>query len=135
MNVALGGTLWQDIPSERPGALAHNPGTARDDRIHPVEIVPGSRLAAALMTTRCEVNSFHHQSIRDLAPGLVVTATAPDGEIEGVEDPAGAPWLLAVQWHPEEFHGHDTAPDQGLFQALIREAAGVVSSASIPSTG
>lgn len=132
VNVALGGSLWQDIPSERPGALTHNAATARDDRTHPVEIVPGSRLAAALGTTRCEVNSFHHQSIRDLAPGLVVTATAPDGEIEGVEGPAGAPWLLAVQWHPEEFHGHDAAPDHGLFRALIKETVGAMSSAGVP---
>lgn len=122
VNVALGGTLWQDIPSERPEAIPHAQGTGRDDRTHPVEITPGSRLADALGTTRCEVNSFHHQSIRDLAPGLLVTARAPDGEIEGVEAAAEDGWMLAVQWHPEEFHQHGAAPDHGLFDALIREA-------------
>lgn len=119
VNVALGGSLWQDLPSARPDGLPHNQTDGRTDRTHPVEITPGSRLARALGTTRIEVNSFHHQSIRDLAPGLVVTAVAPDGEIEGVESPESAPWLLAVQWHPEEFHAHDRAPDLGLFAALI----------------
>ena len=122
VNVALGGSLWQDIPAERPGALLHRQPDGRDARTHDVNIAPGSRLAMALGTTRCEVNSFHHQSIRDLAPGLVITARAPDGEIEGVETTPPDPWLLAVQWHPEEFHHHDEAPDHGLFDALIREA-------------
>lgn len=119
VNVALGGTLWQDLPTDKPDALEHRAPTDRDVRSHLVEITPGSRLAATLGTTRCEVNSFHHQSIRDLAPGLVVTATAPDGEIEGIESPPGDPWLLAVQWHPEEFHHHEVAPDHGLFNALV----------------
>lgn len=124
VNVALGGSLWQDLPSERPEALDHNPPTNRDVRTHPVEIVTGSRLAQALGATRCDVNSFHHQSIRDLAPGLLVTGRAPDGEIEGVESAGEDPWLLAVQWHPEEFHHHGQAPDHGLFDALVKEAIG-----------
>lgn len=122
VNVALGGTLWQDIPTEKPDALEHRAPTSRDVRSHLVEITPDSRLAMALGTTRCEVNSFHHQSIRDVAPGLLITATAPDGEIEGVESTPEDPWLLAVQWHPEEFHHHDAAPDHGLFNALVAEA-------------
>ncbi len=122
VNVAMGGTLWQDIPSERPEALRHAQAAQRDDRTHQVDLVPGSRLAEALGGTICEVNSFHHQSIRDLATGLAVTGRAPDGEIEGVESADDGPWLLAVQWHPEEFHHHRTAPDHGLFDALVREA-------------
>jgi putative glutamine amidotransferase len=86
-----------------------------------VDLKPGSRLEQAMGTRRLLVNSFHHQSIRELAPGLVVTATAPDGEIEGVESGEGAPWLLAVQWHPEEFHAEQEAPDHGLFAALIQQ--------------
>jgi putative glutamine amidotransferase len=121
VNVALGGSLWQDIAAERPGALAHQQPDGRDARTHEVHITPGSRLAQALGTTQCQVNSFHHQSIRNLASGLVITARAPDGEIEGVESGPQAPWLLAVQWHPEEFHHHAAAPDHGLFDALIRE--------------
>jgi putative glutamine amidotransferase len=122
VNVALGGTLWQDLPSERPDALPHVQPTGRDQRTHPVEITPGSRLARALAATRLEVNSFHHQAIRTLASGLVVTATAPDGAIEGVESQDPDPWLLAVQWHPEEFHREGSAPERGLFGALVREA-------------
>jgi len=122
VNVALGGSLWQDIAAQRPGALPHQQPDGRDARTHGVTITAGSRLAGALGTTRCQVNSFHHQSIRGLAPGLVITARAPDGEIEGVESAPVDPWLLAVQWHPEEFHHHERAPDHGLFDALIREA-------------
>jgi putative glutamine amidotransferase len=122
VNVALGGTLWQDLPSERPSALEHNAPVGRDHRTHAVELVPGSRLARALGSTRAGVNSFHHQAIRALADGLIVTGRAPDGEIEGVESGPGSPWLLAVQWHPEEFHHHGEAPDHGLFDALMRAA-------------
>ena len=121
VNVALGGSLWQDLPSDKPDGLSHNQPDGRDARTHPVEVTPGSRLARALGATHFEVNSFHHQSIRQLAPGLVVTALAPDGEIEGVESAPGDPWLLAVQWHPEEFHAHHVAPDHGLFAALVTE--------------
>lgn len=130
VNVALGGTLWQDIPSERPGAMSHNVSSGRDQRTHDVEIVPGSRLARAIGAARCEVNSFHHQSIRDLGTGLVVTGLAPDGEIEGVEGSEGDPWLLGVQWHPEEFHHHGDAPDHGLFHALVQAALGYRHAAS-----
>jgi len=122
VNVAMGGTLWQDIPSERPQALRHAQASHRDDRTHRVDLTPGSRLAEALGGTTCEVNSFHHQSIRDLAPGLAVTGRAPDGEIEGIESADDGSWLLAVQWHPEEFHHHGAAPDHGLFDALVRAA-------------
>lgn len=120
VNVALGGTLWQDLPTDRPDALRHNQPDGRTERTHPVEIAPGSRLAGALDATRLEVNSFHHQSIRDLARSLVISARAPDGEIEGVESAEGAPWLLAVQWHPEEFHAQSAQPDHGLFGALVQ---------------
>ena len=121
-NVALGGTLWQDLPSESPSDVTHQAKSDRDARTHIVEIAPGSRLAEALGSTCCEVNSFHHQAIKDLAPGLVATAWAPDGHIEGAESAPGQPWLLAVQWHPEEFHHHDGAPDHGLFAAFVAES-------------
>jgi putative glutamine amidotransferase len=123
VNVALGGSLWQDIPSERPGALPHFQSASREARTHAVKVVPGTCLARALGATRLEVNSFHHQSIRELAPGLLVSACAPDGEIEGAESRPGESWLLAVQWHPEEFHRDAAAPEQGLFRELVRAAA------------
>jgi putative glutamine amidotransferase len=132
VNVALGGSLWQDLPSDRPDGLRHNQPDGRTARTHPVELTPGSRLADAVGATRFEVNSFHHQAIRNLAPGLRVTARAPDGEIEGVETAEGAPWLLGVQWHPEEFHHHDGAPDHGLFHALVEQAGAARSAFRVP---
>lgn len=123
VNVSLGGNLWQDLPSQRPGAFAHRQEGGRDERSHEVEVVPGSKLSRALGTNRLSVNSFHHQGIRNLAPILRVTAVSPDGLAEGVEVGEGQPWLLGVQWHPEEFYAEPAPPDLGLFEALVREAA------------
>jgi putative glutamine amidotransferase len=122
INVGLGGTLFQDLPSERPGVLQHRPEGARDARSHRVRLTPGSRAADALGTMSLTVNSSHHQAIRDLAPGLCATGWTDDELIEAVESPPGEPWLLAVQWHPEEMHGDARAPEQRLFAALIQEA-------------
>lgn len=122
-NVALGGDLWQDLPSERPSAVEHDHPEARHDRTHHVAVLPGSLAAVALDCTALAVNTFHHQGIRRLAPGLRATATAPDGLVEAVEGTEGA-WLLAVQWHPEEFTGDPAAPDLGLFRALVGAAHG-----------
>jgi putative glutamine amidotransferase len=124
VNVAMGGTLWQDLPSEKPSDIQHDPPVARDARTHPIRLAGDSRLYAALGAGILLTNSFHHQAIRDLAPGLKVTARADDGVIEGVEGTAEEGWLVAVQWHPEEFHGERDAPDQRLFQALVRATAG-----------
>jgi len=124
VNVGLGGTLYQDLPSERPGPVDHNPPADRTARSHAVLLEAGSRAAAALGTTRLRVNSFHHQAILDLAPALVVSGVTEDGVIEAVESPADAPWLLAVQWHPEEMHADGRAPERGLFRALVAEAEG-----------
>jgi putative glutamine amidotransferase len=122
INVALGGTLLQDIPSERPGSVDHSPVGARDSRSHPVRIQPGSRTAAALGATDITVNSVHHQAIKDLAPGLAASGWSSDGLIEAAESQAGASWILAVQWHPEEMHADRLAPEHGLFSALVNEA-------------
>jgi putative glutamine amidotransferase len=124
VNVALGGTLYQDLPSEQPGRIPHDQPVARNSRTHAVSVSAGSRLQAALDAEMLTTNSFHHQAIRDLAPGLIVTAHADDGVIEGVESAAPDDWLLAVQWHPEEFHHEANSPDQRLFRALIRATAG-----------
>ena len=123
VNVGLGGTLYQDLPSERPGAVPHDAGSARDARSHTIELEPGSRAARALGGTTFAVNSFHHQGVDKLAAGLVASGWSADGLIEAAESPADAPWLLAVQWHPEEMHADLRAPDGGLFRALV-EAAG-----------
>jgi putative glutamine amidotransferase len=124
INVALGGTLFQDLPSERPGAVDHRPDALRDARSHRVRLQPGSRAAEALRGTSIKVNSSHHQAIKDLAPGLLASGWTDDDLIEAAETPADAPWLLAVQWHPEEMHAESRAPERGLFAALVREAAG-----------
>jgi putative glutamine amidotransferase len=126
INVAMGGTLYQDLPSERPGAVDHNPPTARTDRSHQVRILAGSRVASALGRDRIAVNSFHHQAVRDLAPGLLATGWTEDGLIEAVETAEGEPWLLAVQWHPEEMHAEARAPERGLFRALVEHAGSSV---------
>lgn len=119
LNVALGGTLVQDIPSERPGSLAHDPEAPRQARTHAVHIVPDTRLSRALGRQTLDVNSVHHQALARVADGLVVTATAPDGVIEGVETPSDDPWwAVGVQWHPEEFATDNAAPDHGLFAAF-----------------
>jgi putative glutamine amidotransferase len=122
INVAMGGSLYQDLATERPGPVDHNPAVARTARTHQVRLEPGSRVARALGVERLAPNSFHHQAIKVLAPGLVATGWTDDNLIEAVEG-RGDPWLLAVQWHPEEMHADPTAPERGLFRALIAEAA------------
>ncbi len=126
INVALGGTLYQDLPDERPGAVDHNPKTERTDRSHSVRLLPGSRAAAALGAERVTVNSFHHQAVRDLAPGLLASGWTEDGLIEAAETAEGEGWLLAVQWHPEEMFADARAPERGLFRALVERAAASV---------
>lgn len=120
LNVALGGTLVQDIPSERPGAIGHAPGGARDARVHDVRVDAGSRLAEALGTTALSVNSSHHQALDVIAPDLAVTARAPDGIVEGAEWTGDRWWMLGVQWHPEELTQTREAWDRELFEAFRR---------------
>lgn len=122
MNVALGGSLYQDIASMVDTPLEHanfNPAP-RDLRAHGVEIDPNSRLASILgQTDGLQVNSLHHQSLRDLAPDLVVTAKSPDGIIEGAEVP-GRRFALSVQWHPEDLTAEET--HLSLFRAFVDAA-------------
>lgn len=121
VNVALGGTLWQDLPSERPDGVPHDGEWPRTERVHPVTLTPDSAVARAAGTAGYAVNSFHHQGVRVLAPGLAATGLAPDGLIEAIEAVDG-PWLVGVQWHPEAFHGEARAPDHGLFRAFVHAA-------------
>jgi putative glutamine amidotransferase len=122
INVGLGGTLFQDLPSERPGSVDHRPEGPRDLRSHRVRLEPGSRAAEALGGTTLTVNSSHHQAIKNLATGLRPTGWTDDGLVEAAESTDEGPWLLAVQWHPEEMHCDRQAPERGLFAALVREA-------------
>jgi putative glutamine amidotransferase len=100
LNVALGGTLIQHIPDEVPGALAHEQPNPRTEAGHTVRITLGSLLHRVTGAAELAVNSAHHQAVKDLAPGLVVDAVAPDGVIEGIEAP-GRRFVIGVQWHPE----------------------------------
>lgn len=100
LNVVLGGTLIQHIPDAVAGALAHEQPNPRDEAGHDVDIVAGTRLAAIVGTARMSVNSAHHQAVAKTGPGVVVNARAPDGVIEGIEDPARL-FCIGVEWHPE----------------------------------
>lgn len=126
VNVALGGTLYTDIGDQFPGALRHDwyPNIPRGHLAHDVRLDGSSRLAAVLGGDAFRVNSLHHQGLKDPAPGLRVTAWAPDGLIEAVELP-DHPFGLAVQWHPEWLQSH--APQRALFSALISAANGAAS--------
>lgn len=100
LNVALGGTLIQHIPDEVPAALAHEQPNPRDEPGHSVDIVEGTLLRRIMQMAELPVNSAHHQAVKSLAPGLIVDARAPDGVIEGIEDPRRR-FCIGVQWHPE----------------------------------
>jgi putative glutamine amidotransferase len=106
INVALGGSLFQDVPSQYPAAIKHDffpteNEYTRDYIAHEIRVDTASRLGQMFGNAKLEVNSMHHQGIKQLAPGLAATAFAPDGLIEAVECARGK-FLIGVQWHPEE---------------------------------
>jgi putative glutamine amidotransferase len=103
INVAMGGTLWQDIPTQVPGAHGHYPeGLPMDELYHYIDIEDAhSRLARALGAGRFLTNSFHHQSVKEPGKGLSVTAKSEDGILEALEAAAPDWFLVAVQFHPE----------------------------------
>lgn len=118
LNVAYGGTLYQDLPSEVPGAIQHEQASARHVLSHQVEVSPGSRLAGVLGNAgTIGVTSFHHQAVKRPGEGLAVVATAPDGLVEAVEA-TDHPWILGVQWHPEMSHPVDLAAKR-LFAGFV----------------
>jgi len=124
LNVAMGGTLVQDIPSQITGALDHSIREPRHHIAHEVWISKGSKLSALLADhmedgETCHVNSRHHQAVKQVADGFVVTATSPDGVVEAMEMP-DAPFCIAVQWHPENFWR--TGEFRELFQGLVQAA-------------
>jgi putative glutamine amidotransferase len=129
LNVAFGGTLYQDIGTQLPKALKHRDASVYDKNFHSVEIVSGTKLAQLYpQSARTKVNSIHHQAIKDLAEGFVIEAVSnEDGLIEAIRRPdAAKPFMAAVQWHPE-FHvqGSDCIDDAALlddFLAAVRAA-------------
>jgi putative glutamine amidotransferase len=122
MNVALGGSLLQDISSQRPNARQHDVSDRRNDRVHEVDIDRRSRLAEIVGSTRIFTNSSHHQSIDRVAEGLRVVAKSPDGIVEAAEATDRAWWMVAVQWHPEELTATAEDWDRRLFSAFAEEA-------------
>ncbi len=120
LNVALGGTMWEDLASQYPNALKHDffGKGLRNYLPHTVEVDSESDLAGLLGKNSTPVNSLHHQGVRDIAPELKVTAVAPDGVVEGLEVD-GHPFGIAVQWHPENLVGDDPAM-LALFEGLVK---------------
>jgi gamma-glutamyl-gamma-aminobutyrate hydrolase PuuD len=131
LNVACGGTLVQDIPSQVHGALIHNlesPPHQSYEFAHEVWLDKETLLASLMRerlrdTDACDVNSRHHQAVKEVAPGFKVSATAPDGVIEAIEDP-NARFCVGVQWHPENFFrtGEFRPIFEGFLEAASRRA-------------
>ncbi|HEX6979090.1 MAG TPA: gamma-glutamyl-gamma-aminobutyrate hydrolase family protein [Alphaproteobacteria bacterium] len=119
LNVVLGGTLIQHIPDEIPNALAHEQPNPRTEPGHTVAIVGDTLLHRIVGTHELPVNSAHHQAVKDVGPGVVVNAIAPDGVVEGIEDPRRR-FCLGVEWHPEYAI---SSGDDRIFEAFIRAAA------------
>lgn len=128
MNVALGGTLWEDIPDQY-GAdnglkLRHQqtPDHGRQEPTHPVDLQPGSRLQQLFGASTVHTNSMHHQGLRRIAYDLVPAGKTRDGIVEAVEARDNHPYFVGVQWHPEDMVDSDE-PSRVLFRALVAAAA------------
>ena len=130
VNAALGGTLWQDLPSQRPTEVEHHMAPPYDRAAHRVSVVSGTPLAellegllgvGGLAPGELAVNSYHHQAVRDVAPGLEVMAVSEDGLVEAVRDPSQR-WLWATQWHPELSFRTDEA-SRRIFSAFVAACA------------
>jgi putative glutamine amidotransferase len=135
-NVALGGTLVQDIPTHLPKAANHDQSERRRERVHDVTLEAGSAMARAIGATRIAVNSSHHQSLDRVASGLRVVGTAPDGVVEAAEWTGDDWWMLGVQWHPEELVGTAEPWDRNLFAAFAaRVSIPPASTAPRPAPG
>lgn len=122
MNVALGGTLIQDIPSQVDTTLPHETpkDETRETIKHEVTFEPNSRIAGIMGQQRIGVNSLHHQASERIAPGLVIAGVSPDGVIEAAEAPDKR-FVLSVQWHPEDLYPQDDSMRR-LFEAFVAEA-------------
>ena len=122
LNVALGGTLIADISSEDPDLIDHRRlDMSASTRQHRVDLVAGTATALALGADSVEVNSLHHQAVRDVAPGLQVTGRSPDGLVEALAPTDDWP-MWAVQWHPESLGATDDASTR-LFKTFVEAAA------------
>lgn len=119
LNVAEGGTLWQDLPSLRPDTNVHRSQELYCQLTHGIRLAEGTRIAALFEDDVRTVNTVHHQGLREVPDCFTETAWAPDGVIEAIER-AGSPWVLGVQWHPEWMP--DAPTQQRIFAAFVAEA-------------
>lgn len=120
INVALKGSLYQDILSQNENARNHEQKSMKTETDHSVQVVPGTLLHQAVGAETLRVNSTHHQSVKDLGEGLRVNALAEDGVIEGIESTRHR-FVLGVQWHPEYLCDRDTV-SRRIFEAFIHAA-------------
>lgn len=121
LNVAAGGALYQDIYVQTASRLQHIQQAPRWYATHSVEVESGTLLHQIVGATSIRVNTFHHQGVRRLGEGLVVSARSPDGIVEAIEAP-GHPFAIGVQWHPECMAARD-AQQQALFDAFVVAAS------------
>lgn len=121
LNVFAGGDLYQDIPSQYPEALKHMQQAPAWYGTHKVRLAPGSVLARLYGCTELRVNTFHHQAVRQVAPGFRVAAWAEDGLVEAIES-AGPAFVVGVQWHPETMWEKDDRQAR-LFKAFVAACA------------
>ena len=117
INAALGGTLWQDLPTQRPTDVCHRQRPPYDAPAHAVDLLPDAPLAALTGAESLQVNSYHHQAVRDLAAPLRPMALSVDGLVEAAWHP-GQRFLWAVQWHPEFSWRSDPAA-RAIFRAFV----------------
>jgi putative glutamine amidotransferase len=123
LNVYLGGTLWQDIPSQVKDAVQHDQTSSKDYHSHSLRIQSGSLLYSLSRSPEIRVNSYHHQAIRELSPKLIPVASSPDGIVEAVELREKSQFLMGVQWHPEIAWETDEL-SQKIFSCFVKAAKG-----------
>jgi len=123
LNVAFGGSLWEDVAVMKPGASIHDSSPVLEwkKRVHTVTVEEGSRLQSVIGQSELSVNSLHHQAVREVGTGLRVSDQSADGVVEAMEVD-GHPFAVAVQWHPEHLVGDDPAM-RALFEALVQASA------------
>ena len=117
LNVLFGGSLYQDIPSQVAGAMQHTQNSPRHEKIHTIKVYEHTKLHS-IVGEQIMTNSFHHQSVKALGEGLVISATTNDGIVEAIEHPK-YPFCLGVQWHPEELAIHGDSASKKLFKAFV----------------
>jgi putative glutamine amidotransferase len=120
MNVACGGSLYQDLASQISAPLQHRQSTPATNLSHTVAIAPGSLLRRIVRSVSMRVNSSHHQSVKAVAPSLVASAVASDGIVEAIESPTRR-FFLGIQWHPEFLFDRHLL-HRRLFEAFLRAA-------------